>query len=157
MPNWCYNYATISHEDKSMMDKLRDGIKNDKVLESFFPTPKELLEGEGWYMWRVNNWGTKWDLCDTEILKDDGETLGLQFNTAWSPPIEAYAKLVEMGFYIDGYYSEGGMGFCGRYSQGVEDTYSVDEYTREWLEDNIPDDIIEACDLMGYVEEYEEE
>jgi hypothetical protein len=33
MPNWCYNYATFSHEDKAQMDKLRDAIDKKEVLE----------------------------------------------------------------------------------------------------------------------------
>lgn len=153
MPNWCFNYATISNSDKSKMDKLRKAIKAGKVLQSFFPTPKKLLEGEGWYMWRVGNWGTKWDLCDIETLHDDGETISLQFNTAWSPPTEAYQKLIEQGFWIDAYYSEAGMGFCGYFSQGVDDCYSLDSFTKEWIEANIPDSIIDACDLLAYCDQ----
>ena len=89
MPNWCFNYATISTDDKKQMQKLRKAIADGKVLESFIPTPKQKLEGDGWYSWRLSHWGTKWDLCDIEIIKDDGDTIGVQFNTAWSPPIEA--------------------------------------------------------------------
>ena len=39
-----------------------------------------------WYDWRVNNWDTKWDCYDVEVVDDDPEQLEIQFNTAWAPP-----------------------------------------------------------------------
>jgi hypothetical protein len=156
MPNWCYNYATLSHEDAAQMDKLRGAIEQGNVLEAFIPTPPEALESDIWYGWRVQNWGTKWDLCDISISKDDGETIGIEFNSAWSPPTKAYDALVEMGFWIDACYSEGGIGFCGRYTQGEDTEYSIDEYSKEWMDANIPREIIETCDLYGYIYDEEE-
>ena len=156
MPNWCYNYAEFSHEDKAQMDKLRDAIDKKEVLKTLVPLPVDLEENDGWYNWCVSNWGTKWDLCDIDILKDDGQTIGIQFSTAWSPPTRAYETLNEMGFSIDAYYSEMGMGFCGHYTDGVDDYYEFEEYTSDWLENNIPSDIIDACGLYSYFEEEEE-
>ena len=61
------------------------------------------FDSDHWYDWNVRNWGTKWDVAvgddnkypETE-LTDEGETfLGYRFNTAWSPPSEAIAKLSE--------------------------------------------------------------
>ena len=156
MPNWCFNYAKFSHEDTEKMDKLRDAIKQRKVLDSFIPTPPELLEGEDWYLWRVNNWGSKWDWCDISILSDHGDTLTLQFNTAWSPTLNAYDWFNEAGWWVDAYYSEGGMGFCGHYAQGVDEYYEIDEYSKDWIDANIPQDIIDACDLLGYIYDEEE-
>ena len=71
-----------------------------------------------WYMWCVNNWGTKWDACDIGVEYDqDSEMLEITFNTAWSPPQgvvekmrEKYPKLTFQCFYdepgceIAGYY-----------------------------------------------------
>ena len=39
-----------------------------------------------WYDWRVQNWDTKWDCYDVEVVDDDPEQLEIQFNTAWAPP-----------------------------------------------------------------------
>ena len=36
-----------------------------------------------WYEWRIKNWGTKWDCYDI----NGGEEL-IEFNTAWTTPIE---------------------------------------------------------------------
>ena len=160
MPNWCYNYATFSHEDKAEMDKLRRAIEEKNVLETFIPTPEDKMADDsfetGWWIWRVNNWGSKWDLTDIDIIKDDGETIGIQFSTAWSPTTRAYDTMGEAGWAIEAYYSEMGMGFCGHYDRGEDDYFAVQEYSEVWIESNIPQDIIDACGLLAYVDEEEE-
>jgi len=62
---------------------------------------------KGWYNWNTLNWGTKWDVAvkaddkypDTYIEgpTENGENLVVyyNFNTAWSPPFPAIAKLSE--------------------------------------------------------------
>jgi hypothetical protein len=59
------------------------------------------FNSDHWYDFNVREWGTKWDVAisddskwpDTE-LTDEGEGfLSYRFNTAWSPPAEAIAKL----------------------------------------------------------------
>jgi len=39
-----------------------------------------------WYDWRVQNWDTKWDAYDVEVVDPDPENMEITFNTAWSPP-----------------------------------------------------------------------
>jgi len=39
-----------------------------------------------WYDWRVQNWDTKWDAYDVEVVDPDPENTEITFNTAWSPP-----------------------------------------------------------------------
>ena len=39
-----------------------------------------------WYDWRVQNWDTKWDCYDVEVVDPDPENLEIEFNTAWAPP-----------------------------------------------------------------------
>ena len=39
-----------------------------------------------WYDWRIQNWDTKWDCYDVDVLDDDPQQLEVRFNTAWSPP-----------------------------------------------------------------------
>lgn len=118
------------------------------TFEKLFPTPLELLadvdpiphkEGEddeaykarleqlqekyghtGWYNWRVSNWGTKWDACESEWDLDD-EELTIHFQTAWAPPIgwleNVSAQFPELVFKMT--FQEEGMGFCGR-ADGVD-------------------------------------
>ena len=39
---------------------------------------------EDWYMWAINNWGTKWGCYDTHF-NEDSEKAHYSFSTAWSP------------------------------------------------------------------------
>ena len=39
-----------------------------------------------WYDWRVQNWDTKWDAYDVEVVDPDPENMEIEFNTAWAPP-----------------------------------------------------------------------
>ena len=93
MPNWCDNQITITGPN-SVIDKIEKIVKEESnnaekgLLQFFHPMPKELLEteagpiaktkaekeerqarklefgAENWYDWRVNNWGTKWEVCE---------------------------------------------------------------------------------------------
>lgn len=45
-----------------------------------------------WYEWRCQNWGTKWNACQTLLLDQDT----LLFDTAWSNPAPIIQKLGEM-------------------------------------------------------------
>ena len=44
------------------------------------------ITDQRWYDWRLQNWDTKWDAYDVNIVDDDPENLEVEFNTAWSPP-----------------------------------------------------------------------
>ena len=53
-------------------------------MSSRFPSTGE--QDDRWYDWRVQNWDTKWDAYDVEVVDPDPENLEIEFNTAWSPP-----------------------------------------------------------------------
>lgn len=99
-----------------------------------------------WYDYCVSEWGTKWDVghgdgYNTRLLKDiDKNTVHLGFDSAWSPPIRAYEKMIEMGFSIRAYYYEGGCAYCGVWEDGVDEEYSIDGKS-EWVSENIPKEI----------------
>ena len=46
-----------------------------------------------WYTWNCDNWGTKWDRCDLEIIDNDEDTICLSFETAWCPPEGIHSKV----------------------------------------------------------------
>lgn len=59
------------------------------------------FSGSDWYSWNIRNWGTKWDANNDYIsygnpeeLKDT-DSLGYQFETAWSIPEPAFRAMVE--------------------------------------------------------------
>jgi hypothetical protein len=171
MPNWCDNNLYISHPDKKMMKKALNAWNKGKFLSTLVPepdytkvkvkptfdsshitgTPKpEFVDPEqAWWDWRVQNWGTKWDI-GWDSHQDKAELSGdhdmfVNFQSAWSPPLDAYATLVEMGYSIRAYYFEGGCAFCGRWEDGEDEGYSLDfpddVSPMEWVKENIPADI----------------
>lgn len=51
--------------------------------------------GRDWYDWNVREWGTKWDACDTYVVRDNDLTASISFQTAWSPPEPIFKAMVE--------------------------------------------------------------
>lgn len=160
MPNWCENKMTIRHTDPSMIKRAKDAWMDHRFLRDFIPIPQELFIVSGrvgddddpdqvllvaqqaanqtkygyqdWYMYCVNEWGTKWDIGYNEGEDnkpyDESETgFTVRYNSAWSPPEAACFKLVAMGFDITNYYYEPGMGFCGVFEDGDDSTYNINE------------------------------
>lgn len=82
---------------------------------------KPTIRKDSWWDWRVQNWGTKWNIevLEKEDLHTDKNGITFDCETAWSPPIEALAELENKGFKIECDYYEGGCAFIGRYSTGT--------------------------------------
>ena len=146
MPNHCYQQVHV-YGPRFLVKELYDNLSKEEpqfcqvVLPMPFEqwlAPKSRLHGyevEGWYDWRVTNWGTKWDVVDVEITQslllhddepdtDDPWTMNASFSfncwTAWSPPIPVWDKLHEMGISVDADYQDEGMMFEGRYVNGED-------------------------------------
>lgn len=134
MPNWCYNSITISHDDPAMIKRI---VEHDKApLQELIPCPHDPETSDKWYDWRVNNWGTKWDI-ELENLQDiDANTISATFDSAWSPPIEAYNALTAMGFRISACYSEMGMAFAGRFESDDEGAIHTEETRIDFSNEN---------------------
>ena len=68
-----------------------------------------------WYDWRLQNWDTKWDCYDVEVLDDDPENLEIGFNTAWSPPEAICSALREQypDVSVSWFYDEPGCEIAG--------------------------------------------
>lgn len=104
-----------------------------------------------WYDWCVANWGTKWDVTqeaggDAE-MSDDQLEVRLSFDTAWSPPIAFYQHMESLGFRVDAFYHEPGVGFCGRYEDGHDDYHDIDGDS-DWVAENIPKEIDEKFAIV---------
>jgi len=148
------------------------------LLNEFLPMPPELLEeapiGDdyeekrdaiaarnkrefgypSWYEWCVDNWSTKWDICevDEDYMEKsaDGKTVTFSFDTAWSPPTEWYDNI--SGFDINAYYYEPGMGFCGNWnSEDGDHYYEIGDNIKD-AKESIPSDILEE---MGIIDDME--
>ena len=186
MPNWCDNNLYISHPDKEIMQKTLAAWNSGKFLSTLVPEPDyktvkvkptfdsshitgkpapEFVDpDQAWWDWRVQNWGTKWDI-GWDDSRDKAELNGdhdmfVNFQSAWSPPLDAYATLVEMGYSIRAYYFEGGCCFCGRWEDGIDEGYTLDFPEKgspvQWIEDNIPSDINEEMAITSSYEDWEE-
>jgi hypothetical protein len=154
MPNWCNNSITISGPTDTIKQVWDDAhVDGDfGLLNAMVPMPKELegttspapkegtpqplVDGfDNWYDWRVQNWGTKWDISDEGLEyvdnKDGTSHITGWFDSAWGPPIEAYNTFLDDmdNCSIESSYEEGGMDFAGIYNNG-DDQYMED--LSEW-------------------------
>ena len=183
MPNYCNNIAILTHTNPAMIDRALMAFNDGSLLQEFIPCPQELLDttsgrvGYGtpeqdaleaqhasniekygyttWYEFCINEWGTKWDIVAQDAELDEGE-LRISFDTAWSPPLEAYDKLRDMGFYIKAYYYEPGCVFAGIWEDGCEDAYS------EWngskgAKEMLPEVLDEMFNIVENLEMWEED
>jgi hypothetical protein len=133
MPNWCSNNLTLEHDDPTMIERFINAYNHGHACQEFIPVPEDI--GDGWYNFCVNNWGTKWDIGgDSHGLKATrvGNQVSCTFDSAWSPPIGLYEKLVELGYNLRATYWEPGMAFCGIWNNGI------DNYVEYTSHDMIP-------------------
>lgn len=182
MPNWCNNTVEIYHEDPVMLERVRKGFNAGALLNEFIPVPAELQITAGrsgdsdenakiiaaeesnrakygysnWYDFCVNEWGTKWDIGgDGAEAQDIPEGLMLSFDSAWSPPLAAYEKLMEMGFRIRAMYHECGMCFAGIWDNGDDDYYEYSDMNSEEVADTLPTELDEAFCISESMAEWE--
>ena len=184
MPNWCNNSVEIYHDDPRMIERVRSAFNGEGLLQEFIPVPKELsdtvsgsmgedhraeheaqqaanLEKYGyanWYDFCVNEWGTKWDIgADGNPAQDIPGGLMLGFDSAWSPPIQAYEKLQAMGFRITAMYYEPGMAFAGIWDNGTDDFYDYGGLDSAGIAGALPPELDEAFCISEQAAEWEAE
>ena len=133
MPNWCSNKIVVSGD----LTKFKTWLNGEPLtLNKIVPMDQALLEGEGWYDWRIENWETKWDV--EAIAEDLGDTITFSFESAWAPPTIVFAKLAKSfpEIKIVHSYLEEGMCFVGKvaYAKGykTEELYYQDSSLQEW-------------------------
>ena len=156
MPNWCSNQLSVygKIEDmKPFINTIRIDGGEYALLEKLYPTPQDLLDGEGWYNWRIHNWGTKWAENDLYVSQDYTEKDGyakicFDFESAWSPPTDAFDKISNdyKGLLFSLYYEEPGMGFCGYsiWANGeVKDSMQSDLIQRDFDEEYLYEEYFE--------------
>jgi hypothetical protein len=136
MPNHTDNRVILSHADSQMIDDIYNVMNTEgtELCHHLIPEPRddENEPTSGWYDWRLDNWGTKWDVYETHCTRIDANTLNLNFYTAWSPPMPVYDKLVDMGFEVTARYLDEGWGYIGEYTGGfAHKMESGDWYTTD--------------------------
>lgn len=127
MPNWCNNFIEIQG-DKKTITKLSRIIKDSNNSDDNsrgvfaaligtkpFVTAEDYDKG-AWYDANSSWFGTKWDISYDEYnFTFNDESISIQCETAWSPPIPFLATLCNM-YGVSGVitYDEGGCDFAGR-------------------------------------------
>ena len=182
MPNWCNNNLTLEHEDPAMIQRAFDALERGEFLSEFIPVPEQLqivagcvgdpveqkkLEEDtarnlkelgygNWYDYCVGEWGTKWDVGGPgqSDIHPDGTMLHTTFDSAWSPPVNAYEKLEQLGFKVDAMFYESGMAFAGTYSEGCCDDFSLEDMSADEIERDYPE-LDEAFCISESIREYE--
>jgi hypothetical protein len=142
MPNWCDNSLTVSHSDPAMLDRFMAAVAADNLFGEFVPLQES---GEWDYELAVKKWGTKWEASDPNFDRDGNTVSGL-FSSAWSPPIEFYQALVELGFEVDANYHEPGLTFAGVFTNEGEVFYDYDFSDPNWRDGIEHESILEILD-----------
>lgn len=178
MPNWCMNSLSISTgtdgEGREALQALIEAATNEhddqrQFLQHMHPMPEELndttapSDGPNWYWWRVNEWGTKWEVdVDLDIVVDDEDghlEVLCNFSSAWSPPVDALKHFSELNpdLFLSLSYWEPGMAFVGEWtSDGVDEHYEYSTYNSKNIREHIPERIIDDWDLQYELEQWEE-
>lgn len=176
MPNWCNNTIEIKGP-KDKIEKLYEVAKKDNaLLQHLYPMPEALegttspapLEGKvqplvdghnNWYDWRVDKWGTKWEVdADQLELSEDGTTISGWFDSAWAPPIHAYEHFLEQNedCSIKSHYYEGGMDFGGCWEDFNDDMITISDYNADQMEDPNQGLVYELNELFAFSEHVRE-
>ncbi len=183
MPNWCNNNLTLDHDDPQMIKRAYDALERGEFLQEFVPVPKDLIETvagsfgddeqqkeleaqtarniekygySNWYDFCTNEWGTKWDVGGQgqSDISPDGLSLFTSFDSAWAPPVSAYAKLEAQGFRVSAMFYESGMAFAGTYEDGNCDDFSLEGMSADEIEQNHPE-LDEAFCISESIREYQ--
>jgi hypothetical protein len=185
MPNWCNNGITLSHEDPEMIQRAAKALQEGTFLNEFIPVPECLkivsgrvgIDGspeqlaleqsqqdnlnnhnyKDWYDFCVNEWGTKWDVQSDSVAIENDNTVSASFDSAWAPPVRAYEQMTEMGFEIIAYYYEPGMGFVGKWDNGIDEFYEYGGETSETVRDVIGEELDDYFCISESMAEWEEE
>lgn len=159
MPNWCSNTLTLTHEDASQISRAVEAFQRGELMNEFVPLPKD--QEENWYDWHISNWGTKWDVggkdYDSPDVSEDGRTVSMNFDSAWSPPTTWYERMEAQGFGVSAMYYEPGMAFAGIYSNGYDDYYEFANVSSDEVADMIPQDLDEYFAISETMAEYEDD
>ena len=182
MPNWCSNNLTLEHDDPEMIRRAHEAFERGELLNEFIPVPEDLkitagFLGDGdaqkeleaqtkrnvekhgygnWYDFCVGEWGTKWDIGGDgqSDVHPDGKMMHASFDSAWSPPVNAYEKLEQLGFRVNAMFYESGMAFAGSYEDGNCEDFSLEGMSADEVERDYPE-LDEAFCISESIREYE--
>ena len=113
MPNWCSNNLEINGDEQEL-DKL-ECLMATGEQEFDFNVISKSPEGDDWFTWRMETWGTKLNAKEPALTRTSTTTMQARFDTAWSPPIPVITtlsgKFPRLNFQLK--YQEEGLDFSG--------------------------------------------
>jgi len=137
MPNHCYQSVYIKGPSALVRELYLQLNGNKRFCDAVLPVPFANSAGMDGYNWRVENWGTKWDVAEAEIIDelevsdDEGpeEVAWFSFRcwTAWGPPVPVWDALHAHGIDVEADYQDEGMMFEGEYQYGKNESRPVPE------------------------------
>ena len=151
MPNWCSNSLTITGP-KEILEKFKEAIESEEAIFLNAISPI----GEWDYGNAIDAWGTKWDVNTEGLhyteLEDGSAEIDGSFDSAWGPPIQAFATLSEKHPELDMRlsYFEPGMAFVGQW------TPEDGEETFHYMDEDVPEELDEEWGIAEEIEENNE-
>ena len=186
MPNWCSNHITVRGSNSAEIKRLADAFDAGELCNAVIPCPEDLQITSGflgdpveqaelerktkanvekygygnWYDYQVAKWGTKWDVggngdnCERD---EDGLGFSGHFESAWSPPMGIVEELVAQGYEVTLFYYEPGVGYVGKFEDGIDDCYEYSGETSKTVRSAIGDELDDFFGISESMAEYEEE
>ena len=152
MPNYVYQKFFVSG-DKGDLENFLNKVFTDDELDfnNIIPEPTRLEECPkefilspdntfvkpledrpwfNWYFWRLNNWQTKWNCCDTNYYFETDKKLVIAFETAWSPVINLVFEITKRfpSLKFRYFYLDESEEFCGKIVRNRKGEYTHYEY-----------------------------
>lgn len=141
----------LAETTKGWFANNEDGTKSDKQIALENQHEKNLVKYgyATWYDWCLENWGTKWSDSETDVLYADSNFIEIYFQSAWSPPIEAF-KYISTLFptltFVLG-YQEQGFGFVG--ACAYHNGNSFESYSEEISIPEVSEDTDEYWEIVN--------
>lgn len=92
-----YNYVrnSFSHDwPLELYNRLVDEQLSSYKIEDYYKAGKQYIfnietyNAPTWYEWCIENWGTKWNATNGELISENKNKLTYTFDTAWCHPTE---------------------------------------------------------------------
>lgn len=199
MPNWCNNSISIvgprekirvlweqAKKDEEQGGGLLRGLRPEPNYDEIDVLPtfpgivgnnEPVAKGQSWWDWRVQNWGTKWEVSvegleyeeDVDGNYDNGgkgpyARITGWFDSAWSPPVNAFDFYAnenpDVNMTLD--YYESGMCFVGRaeFADGemlYDDCIEFSGHDSRTVRDVIGEEMDDLWNISESMAEWEEE
>lgn len=157
MPNNTDVRVYIDHPNEKRIDDMVAIFEGDQPFNQIIPMPEDISlanisyeertasNGRNWYDWRIANWNTKWDAYEVRVQRLSDTSIYIMMETAWSPPIPIFEKLVDLGFEVSAYFLDEGHNYIGQFEGGEEYYFDVnqkapwnliDEFNLEFIRDD---------------------